>query len=160
MLALRVSLGTADLGRRMQERLLGVADTDARSVVWQQGGSRVLVHSHTLTVRALDGWLICNLDLQTDESGRQTLQFIYFLGKEQDASPHGSATINAATHEAAQIADRWGRELQRILWDAILDGIEASVQAASIQISGRPVTLAGFFSTREALFVDVVAGDH
>jgi hypothetical protein len=158
--ALRMSLAIAEIVSRMRQRLHGVADTDARRVVWEQRGARILIHTHSLDARALEGWLVCNLDVQTDEAGRVTLQFVFFLGTEHDAAPHASSMINAAGLEAAQIADRWGHDLQRVLWDAVLDGIEAALETASIQLSGRRPALAGFFSTRDALLVDVIGGDR
>ena len=160
MVALRVAVAVDDIASRMRQRLHALGDFDAREVVWQEGTARLLLHTHALQVRALEGWLVGNLDVQTDEAGRATLQFIFFLGDEREAGPHGSATINAATREAAQIADRWGRDLLRVLWEAVLDGIEASIETTSIQFGGRRVAVAGLFSTRKAFFVDLVAGDR
>ena len=68
--ALRMSLAIAEIVSRMRQRLHGVADTDARRVVWEQRGARILIHTHSLDARALEGWLVCNLDVQTDEAGR------------------------------------------------------------------------------------------
>lgn len=159
MVALRLTLAIDDLAVRMREQLHGDSGAPTNRIVWHQRGARLLIHVESLTVRAVDGWLLCNLDAQTDEVGRETLQFIFFLGRKADAGPHGAATINAPTHGAAQIADRWGPDLLRVLWEAILDGLEAALDAASIQFANRRVAVAGFFATDAMLVIDIVAGD-
>jgi hypothetical protein len=160
MVALRVALAVEEISGRMRQRLHGTSDIEFRQIVWEQHEARILIYSHTFRVRALKGWLICSLDVQTDQAGRATLQFIFYLGAEVDAGPHASATINASTREAAEIADRWGHDLLRVLWDGVLDGIEATIKTASVQLAGRRLALAGIFLTPEELFVDVVAGDN
>lgn len=159
MIALKLSIVAGELGRRMRDRLRGAATT-ARVVVWQQAGQRLLIYPDTLNTRFLDGWLVCNLDVETDQTRVQTLQFVFFLGKELESDgQQAAATINAPTVEAAQVAAAWGPELSRVLWDAVLDVIEASVHHASTQQRGLPVTLQGFHCTSDAVHVHVLVGD-
>jgi hypothetical protein len=128
-------------------------------VVWQDGGQRALLHLDSLRIRVVDGWLLCNHDLQTDPTGRQLLQFVYYLGPSGDAAGlAAAATINAATIPASQLADRWGPDVQRLLWDAVLDGIEAGVQHVREQKPSTPVTLQGFGCDNDQLHVQVLAG--
>ena len=159
MPALRLSISAADLARRLKERLRGDPPTTATHVVWQRDGDSVLVNTDSLTVRLLEGWLLCNLDLQTDQTGRQTLQFIYFLGKAGEGdSLQAACTINAVTPGASQIAAAWGEDLQRVLWDAVLDAIELLVYHAESLKRGTPITLGGFHCTADAIVVDLLAG--
>jgi hypothetical protein len=161
MAALRVSIPTADLIRRLKERLRGDPPNASTRVVWQRDGDSVLVNTDSLTVRLLDGWLVCNLDLQTDQTGRQMLQFIFFLGKEGEGdSLQAASTINAPTPGAAQLAAAWGPDLQRVLWDAVLDAIELMVYHAESLKRGSPIIVGGFHCTPEAIVVDLLAGSR
>ena len=161
MAALRVSIATADLVRRLKERLRGDPPNVSTRVVWQRDGDSVLVNTDSLTARLLDGWLLCNLDLQTDQTGRQTLQFVFFLGKDGEGdSLQAASTINASTPGAAQLAAAWGADLQRLLWDAVLDAIEMMVYHAESLKKGSPIVLGGFHCTADAIVVDLLAGSR
>lgn len=160
MAALRLSIPATDLARRLKERLRGDSPDSAASVVWQRDSDSVLVNTDTLTVRLLDAWLLCSLDLRTDQTGPQTLQFVYFLGRVSEGDGlQAACTINAATPGAAQIAAAWGSDLQRVLWDAVLDAIEMMVYHAEASKKGK-ITVGGFHCTADAIFVDLLAGDH
>jgi len=157
VIAFELSIATSDLGKRMAERLRGGAA--AAKVVWQSDGRRVLVHTDSVAVRSLDGWLLANVDLETDQTKKRTLQFVFYLGKQSETvNVNAACTINAPTPEAAQLADAWGRDLQRVLWDAVLDGVEACVARVAAQVGSQPVTLGGFFSNPQSLVVSVLAG--
>ena len=161
MPALRLSISTADLVRRLKERLRGDPPNPATRVVWHRDGDSVLVNTDSLTVRLLDGWLMCNLDLQTDQTGRQTLQFVFFLGREGEGdSLQAASTINAPTPGAAQLAAAWGQDLQRVLWDAVLDAVELMVYHAESLKKGSPITIGGFHCTPDAIVVDILAGSR
>jgi hypothetical protein len=159
MPAVTVSLAAADLGKRMQERLRGLT-TAASPLLWQQGANKVLVHVDSLVPRFLNGWLVCNLDLQADATGRQTLQFVFFLG--DDTAGNGlaaGASINAASAPAAQLAEVWGASVQRVLWDAVLDALEAFLAQTATRFPGLPVALGGFQASPNGLSAVVLAGD-
>src|SRR5690242_2485042 len=101
--AVSVSIPSGDLGPRMQARLRGSSPASA-AVVWQESGKSVIVHVSSLKAKVLDGWVVCNLDLQADTTGRQTLQFVYFLGSSTDADGlHAAVTMNLSTPQAAQL---------------------------------------------------------
>jgi hypothetical protein len=122
-------------------------------VIWQDGANRVIV--------SVDGWVVCNLDLQSDATGRQTLQFVFFLGKSADGDGlHAAATMNLSTPQAAQLGDVWGASLQRVLWDAVLDVVEAAVAQVATQKSGQALTLQGFSCSADAIHVAILAGDN
>jgi hypothetical protein len=157
MTAFELSLATAEIGRRLMTTLRGGGAT--ADVIWQNGTRRVLVHTASVVARAVEGWLLVNLDLETDQTKRCTLQFVFYLGKRAEGSGiEAACTINAATPEAAQLADAWGRDLQRVIWDTVLDGVEACVSRMAAQLGSQPVTLGGFFTDGTSLIVSILAG--
>ena len=153
--SLRLAIATSDLARRFGERLRGTTTT-APNVVWQEDGHRLLIRTESVAVRSVDGWLLVNLDVQTDQTGRATLQFVFFLGRAAEGSgPQAAGVVNAPNALAAQVADRWGAELQRVLWDGVLDGVEASIARAAALKPGKSLLLAGFHCDATSLHVDV-----
>src|SRR5205823_12441540 len=98
--AFELSIATVDLGRRMAERLRG--GSQSGQVVWQRPAQRVLVHTESLVVRSLDGWLVANLDLETDQTKRRTIQFVFYLGRKNESDGvQAACTIDAPSPEAA-----------------------------------------------------------
>lgn len=159
MTALQISIPTTELSKRMKHRLSGSATMP--KVVWQEGGQRVLIHLDSLIVRSVDGWLLCHLELETDPTKRQKLQFVYFVGRSSEGGGiNAGSTINAATVPASQLADKWGADVQRVLWDAVLDGIEGAIAHAKTQATGQKIRLAGFTCVPNELHVNVLAGDR
>ncbi len=157
MTAFELSIGTPDITRRCMERLRNGAQT--ADVVWQSGTRRLLVHTGSVVARSLDGWLLVNVDVETDQTKKQTLQFVFYVGKRDDpASVQAACTLHAPTPEAAQIADGWGRDLQRVLWDVVVDGVEACVARVAMQAGTQSVTLQSFFSDPQSLIVTVLVG--
>jgi hypothetical protein len=157
--SLRISIPANELAGRMRERLRGAGGSPIPRVVWQRNEQRVVIHLDSLALRALDGWLVAGLDLQTDPTGRQTLQVVYHLGKDGEGDGLAAATtLNTATVAAAQLAERWGDDLHRVLWDAVLDAIEAALGRAGQQHPGEPLTLQGYGCANNQIFVDVLTG--
>lgn len=158
MTALSLSLSTAQLAARMRDRLDGGAN-GAASVIWTKNNQRLHLRLDSFKARTVDGWLLAQVDAETDQTGRETLQFVFFLGRKDDGDGTSAATtINAATVQGAQIAELWGRDLQRVLWDAVLDTIDLSLARAASQAGNQPVTLAGFFVDATSITVNVIAG--
>jgi hypothetical protein len=159
MTALQVSISAGDLAARMKQRLSGLAPNPTARIVWEDAGQRVLLHLDSLRARIVDGWLLCQLDLETDQTQRQALQFVYYLGVSgEGGGVQAASTINAASVAASQLADRWGAHVQRLLWDAVLDGIEASIRHVKEQQPGQRVQLQGFTGATNLLNVKVLAG--
>lgn len=157
MNAYEISLAANDLKQRMSDRLLG--SSTGRVVLWQQGTSNVVLHVETLQLRLLDGWMLASLDLETDQTAQQTLQFIFCMGAADNGDDlTASSTINAPNANAAILADAWGDTVRRVLWDAVLDGVEAAVTNVRKQAGTASLLLAGFHSSAQALVVSIVAG--
>src|SRR3954453_14230662 len=105
MTELVLTVAGKDVIARMRERLRPNAATPA--VVWQDKSDRVLIHADSLNARFVDGWLVASLDLQSDQTGRQALQFVYFIGSAAEGPGlNAGATVNAATPQAALLAER------------------------------------------------------
>lgn len=159
MVALKLSVTAGELGLRIRERLRGNAVATATKVTWQRpDGQRLLVDLASIKIKVLDGWLLCELAAQTDQTGRATLQFVFFMGRPKEADGlQGSATINAANLAATQIAAVWGADLQRVLWDVVLDVLEACVWQVSQQKAGQAITIQGFHCTPDMFHAEVIA---
>jgi hypothetical protein len=159
MTSVTLSIAAADLAKRLSARLQALSPVAAARVIWQKENQRVLLHIDSLKIRLLEGWLLCDLDVESDPTGRQKLQFVFYLGSLDDASSlQAAGTINAVTPQAAQLAGSWGTDLQRVLWDAVLDAVEASMHQAGAQNPGQPLTLQGFAAAKDAIQVEVIAG--
>lgn len=157
MPALNVSISADQLAERIQDRLGGLSAPTPASVIWQEKTNRVLIHVDSLRARMLSGWLLANLDLQADETGRQTLQFVFFLGA-ADSGLGAGASIHAPTPQAAQLARVWGVEVQRVIWDAVLDGLEASLDQAGFIPAGQTLQIQGFHMLPAGLQTLILAG--
>lgn len=155
--AFEVGILPTDLSKRMRERLRGSATGD--DVIWRKDRQQLLIHTASLVIRVLDGWLLASLETETDQTNKQVLQFVFHVGNQTAGDGTAAAcTINAGSASAAALVDVWGRDLQRVLWDAVLDGIEASVAQVSQQSPGVPVTLAGFWAGVRGVHVNIISG--
>jgi len=156
--ALEVSIPVTALADRMRARLGGVDAPPASVVVWQRDdGQAVSLATDSLKVRAVDGWLLAELSASTDQTGSGKLQLVFRLGRRGEGDgPIAAATINVTGPTTAALADRWGPDLQRVLWDGVLDAIEASVQHAEESRPGAGLVVNGFHCRQGAVAVDVV----
>jgi len=160
MPVLSVSLSGDQLTKRMQDRLRGLNAAGPNAVVWQQQNNRVVIFADSLKTRLLNGWLLANLDLQADETGRQTLQFVFYLGAEGAGDGlHAGATVNASTPQGSKLAEVWGVAIERVVWDAVLDALEVFIGQAAAQNPGAAVALQGFQATANTLSATLLAGD-
>jgi len=153
-----LTISAPDVLARIRQRLTGLNPT-ARRVVWRSASQALFIYADRVQARLLRGWLVVGLELETDQTGRQTLELVFFLGAAQDGDGNAAAVrINAATREAAMLAEVWGDDLQRVIWDAVLDAIQVALQRARRDHPNEPLTLRGFLATPEGLQVNVVTG--
>jgi hypothetical protein len=158
MESVSLMIGAADVQARIRQRLAGLNPT-ARRVVWRSSSHAVFIYADLTQARLLRGWLVVGLQLETDQTGRQPLEIVFFLGAPQDGDGTGAAArINASTREGAMLAELWGDDLQRVIWDAVLDVIQLAVQRVRRQHPGDPLTLRGFLATSEGIQVNLVTG--
>jgi hypothetical protein len=158
MESVSLTIAAPDVQARIRQRLSGLNPT-ARRVVWRSATHAVFIYADRTQARLLRGWLVVGLELETDQTGRQPLELVFFLGNAQDGDGTGAAVrINASTREAAMLAEVWGDDLQRVVWDAVLDAIQIALQRARRDNPNQPLTLRGFVVTPEGLQVTVVTG--
>lgn len=159
MPALNVSLSAEQLQKRMQDRLGGLNPAAPNTVLWQQKDSTALLYVDSVRARLVPGWLVCDADMQSDQTGRQTLQFVYYLGMAgQGDGLQASGAVNAGNPQASQLAEVWGATVQRVLWDAVLDGLEAFVSQVAAKYPGQAVAIQGFQAATDALSAVLTAG--
>lgn len=152
-----VTFAPAQLEARIRERLQ--AGQASRVVVWRRDDQSALIRTDQVRVRLLDGWLVVALVLQTDQTGRVPLELVYHLGSARSATAGRAAAVaaNAGSREATMLAEIWGADLQRVVWDAVLDALEVALARAP-RDRGESPTLRGFSVGPEGLAVDVVTG--
>lgn len=91
----------------------------ARAVVWIDCGDEVIVHLDSLETRVVSNVLLVGVDLETDETGRQTLVVPLAPG----TSPDDELTLvtEDLPRGHAELAARWGRILQEAVFAALED---------------------------------------
>jgi hypothetical protein len=156
MRARSLTIAPAAVESRIRARLVGLGT--ARHVVWEQDGHAVLIRSDQLNVRSLAGWLVVSIELDTKQTGRQRLELVYRLGTPDRGGTGAAVKINAATKDATALAEVWGDDLQRVVWDAVLDAIEAALRRARRAEPREPLILRGFHLGREGFTVEIASG--
>ena len=160
MRVVRWSSPAREVAERIGVRLRSGTRGTPRAVIWERDGRRLVLHLSTLAVELRDGWLLVDLLVQAGETGRQRLQFVFYLGEDGDGDgARAGGTIHTTRVDATRIADFWGEGLQRVVWDGVLDVIEGSVELSEERARGAPVSLLGFSSTDGFLHVDTTADD-
>jgi hypothetical protein len=125
-----------------------LAGGDPAAVRWRDGDAAVVVHADEAVVDLAGGWLALGVPMTTDQTGKQVVHAVLRLGGPGDGDGASAAfTLGPATPPL--LAARWGGALRDRLWDALLDLLEAAVEAAG---GGRVV---GFAATNDALVVEV-----
>jgi len=91
----------------------------AKSVIWVDGSSEVLVHLDSTQVRILEGMLLVSVDLETDQTGRSPLVCTYALNTSGNAAGLLATTEEYPRGEAL-LASCWGQQLQQAIWSSLL----------------------------------------
>lgn len=111
------------LARRLGDPSLPFNTTVNRAeppVVWSDGGDEVLVHPASVRCLIRKDLLLVSVDLECDQTGRQTLVVPLAVGRARD-----QAGLVAVTDELPRghdlLAGRWGVILQDAVWNALLD---------------------------------------
>lgn len=156
----RWSTDSAEIVERMAFRLRAKAPVNSRLLIWERHGRRVLLHLTSLRVSIRIGWLLANLLVETEPTGRRLLQFVFYLGSDGDSDgTRAGATIHTDSREGAQLVQLWGEDLQRAVWDGVLDIVEGSLHLAESRHRGLPLSLLGFSCSGNQLHVDIQAGE-
>jgi hypothetical protein len=140
--------------------LAGDAGQSASDVAWGDYRGTLIIHLSTLKLRAAEGWLLCNLDVNEPSQPACTLQFLFRTARGEEVDPLVVAgEVRAGDPAASALADAWGAVLQRVVWDGILDVIEGVISNAGAQSPGRNLALLGFLGTESAVQVEVQTAD-
>lgn len=125
------------------------------AVVWRDRGSELLLLPEHLEVGIKPGWLQVRVITETVEFGTAPLGVVFFLGgRDEGGGTHAGTAV--ADEGPQELAERWGPALQDVVWNAVLDVVEAAV--ARVAEEGAPVTLIGFGANDASLYVDVDGG--
>lgn len=95
------------------------AKPSGRAVVWVDHGDEVIVHLDSLETRVVSSVLLVALDLETDQTGRQTLVVTLAPGKNPDDEL--TLVTEQLPRGHAELATRWGHILQDALFAALED---------------------------------------
>lgn len=139
----------AELTNELRTSLAGGDPTTTR-VVWTDLGDEVLVHLDSLAVEVRDGAIHASLDLDSDQTGRQTLTVPFAVGDRREDGAAVALTEDLPTGHAG-LAARWGRSVQAALWSGVLDMARTRAEVAE-GIPGRIWIEGGrvFFEASEA----------
>ena len=158
MVSVSLTIAASAIQERIRQRLAAL-DPTALSVIWRTAAHSVLIHVDRIQVRVLEGWLVVGLELETDQTRKQSLEIVFCLGGDGDGDgTGGAARINASTREGTMLAEVWGDDLQRVIWDAVLDAIEVALQRARRDYPREPLTLRGFLAAPDGIQINVIAG--
>lgn len=124
------------------------------NVIWQDRGSSVVVYPTTLRIRLDGGWMMTSVDLETDQTGRETVEMAFFLGR----TKQGDGLVATSTLEGEDpsgLRTRWGGMVQTALWEGVLDQLEAQVQSIRQQGGKNASYLAGFQGSSKGLHLTI-----
>jgi peptidoglycan hydrolase-like protein with peptidoglycan-binding domain len=113
------TLTESDLTARLRSGLTtGVAGSTADAIVWQDRGDDVVVHLSTLQVRLAPPALFAAVELESDQTGRQSVIVRFVFGDPQD--PAGLfATTDEVVRGNSLLATRWGPIFRDLIWSAL-----------------------------------------
>lgn len=154
MPVIRHSVAPVTIEGRVRARLAGSA-RDATAVAWGEHDNALILHLGSVKLRIRSGWLLCNVDANKPGDAKSTLQLLYFLGRDGQGDDTAAASTINATGTGVQIADAWGVQLQRVMWDGVLDAFEGVLGQVGRQHAGRKLELVGFCGSENGLDVDV-----
>jgi hypothetical protein len=89
------------------------------AVVWVDGADEVVVHLPSLRVALRDRLVAVSVDLEADQTGRETLVMPFSVGGPRDPAGLIAAT-EALPRGDGLLVGRWGRIVQDAVWSALL----------------------------------------
>lgn len=114
---------TSLLVERMAGTLSSVGEAPDKptghAVVWVDHGDEVLVHLDSIQTKLAHGVLLIAVDLETDQTGRQTLVVALAPGKNPDDEL--TLVTEQLPRGHAELGARWGHILQDALFAALED---------------------------------------
>lgn len=111
---------TAVLRRFGGDRVWADRSVGPSRVVWTDLGDEVIVHLDSLRFVAEDGLIRASIDLESDQTGRQSMTVEVALGDTRDDGAL-VATMESVPQGHAGLAARWGQAIQAAVWGGVLD---------------------------------------
>lgn len=104
-------------------------DDPLTTLVWSDLGDEVLVHLDSLSIEVAEGVILAGLDLECDQTGRETLTVPFAVGSSRE---DGSviAVTEAVPMGHPGLAARWGQAVEAALWSGVLDHARARAEVA------------------------------
>lgn len=149
--SLEYTVSADELEQTIQGRLRGRASTPA--IVWASGDEELELATVAARLRVVPGWLAMSVPVSARLRGARelhdTLGVVIHLGAPgEGAGPGASATV--ARSREPDLAQRWGPEVLRIVWESVLHTLDVAVRAY-----GPAARLRGFTAGADQLVVDV-----
>jgi hypothetical protein len=116
------AVSPASLVQSLRASLSGPAGADGvspRRVVWTDVGEEVLVHLDSLAIEVGPGLIVASLDLESDQTGRETMRVPFAVGESREKGGMIALTEDLPTGHRG-LAARWGSSLQAVLWEGVL----------------------------------------
>jgi hypothetical protein len=139
----------------VRSRLAGSDARAAAPVAWGERSDALVINVPSVKVRIKDGWLLCAFDVNRPGEAKASLQLVYFLGRDGQGDDTSAASTVSAGGPGVAIADAWGTQLQRVVWDGVLDALEGVLGQVGREHPARPLDLIGFCGIDDGLAVDV-----
>src|SRR5262245_19325651 len=99
------SIPVTNLRDRMLFRLSGANAPAPGSVVWEERNNRVIVHVEKLQVQVMEGWVICTLELEADDTGSHPIDVVFYLGSKGEGDGLNAAVTLNLIPEAVQLGE-------------------------------------------------------
>ncbi|NVB40587.1 hypothetical protein G6O69_22290 [Pseudenhygromyxa sp. WMMC2535] len=147
-------ISPATLQKSMQTRLWA-GGRRGTNVVWQDRGSSVAVYPSSLRLRVEAGFVVAAVDLETDQTGREAVEMVFFLGR-SDRGDGLVATTTMDGDDPSGLRTRWGEALRAALWDGVLDLVDAQLTSLRKQANKGGSYLAGFHGSEKGLHLTIV----
>jgi hypothetical protein len=138
-------LGAAALVRELRSELSGQSVSHSKraspSVIWVDAGDEVIVHRDSLKVRFGAGALVVSLDLECDQTGRQTITVPLALDETSPRRrPPGATGFFAVTdrdaHGPLPLVQRWGAIVQDVIWGGLVAIAQRRAHARGLEPLG------------------------
>ena len=114
-------------------------------VVWQHGGSDLLLRTPELSVKQKDHNLLVLLPVECDQTGFQIMTFRYYLGSELQMEKKALADRSCDAPEI--LTKHWGTIIQRSIWYIVEKWMELDAPRGEV-INGFGLSKEGFVMTR------------
>lgn len=155
MTVIRHSVAPTTIEALVRVRLAGGARTAPAAITWGERDEALILYLTSVKLRIRNGWLLCNVDASPPGGVRTTLQLLYFLGRAAQGDDTAAASTIHAPGTGTALADAWGLQLQRVVWDGVLDALEGVLATVAHQNAGKQLELIGYSGSDNGLDVDV-----